>query len=178
MISTSHQHRPPELKRVLVIGVGNTLRGDDAIGHTVAAALEPYVAQTGIDVVTVHQLLPELALTLRQARLLIVVDAAVDVAPGRVVGKLERPAGGLRTVGHFETLQNVLDIARRVFHHAPETWTVSIGGARWDVGASLSPAVDAAIPKALHRIEYIIAARCPAFLLHAPRPLREPVTRS
>ena len=162
-----------------MIGVGNALRGDDAVGHAVALALEPYVARTGISVLTVHQLLPELALTLRNARLAVIVDAAADIAPGHVVAKPQRRSRAAgRTVGHCETLRDVLDVARRVFHHTPETWIVSIGGACWDVGVPLSRGVDAAIPKALHRIEYIIAARCPVSVMHQPRPLRHTRARS
>jgi hydrogenase maturation protease len=172
------QHRGPESKGVIIVGVGSTLRGDDAVGQVVTRALEPYIARTHVYLVTVHQLLPELALTLRHARLAIVVDAAVDVTPGRVIEQRVFSSADVRALGHCDAIQEVLHITRRLYHHVPETWVVSIGGGRWDVGAPLSPAVNAAVPRALHRIEFIIAARCPACVLHQSRQRRRAVARS
>ena len=173
-----HRQEARRAGGVVIVGVGNPLRGDDAVGHVVTLALELYAACAGMYLATAHQILPELALTLRNARLAIVVDAAVDVSAGRVVA---RPVAGSpvrRAVGHAGAIQDVLDLTRLVFGRAPETWAVLIGGARWDVGSPLSPAVSAAVPRALHQIDLIVAARCPACALRPTRPRRRAVARS
>jgi hydrogenase maturation protease len=63
---------------VLVIGVGSELRADDAAGRHVADAVER-IAPPGVEVRSVHQLTPELAVELVGRELVIVVDADVDV---------------------------------------------------------------------------------------------------
>jgi hydrogenase maturation protease len=63
---------------VLVIGVGSELRTDDAAGRRVADAVER-LAPAGVEVRSVHQLTPELAVELAGRELVVVVDADVDV---------------------------------------------------------------------------------------------------
>jgi hydrogenase maturation protease len=63
---------------VLVIGVGSELRGDDAAGRYVADEVER-IAPPGVEVRSVHQLTPELAIEVADRELVIVVDADVDV---------------------------------------------------------------------------------------------------
>src|SRR5262245_41264787 len=62
---------------VLVIGYGNTLRGEDGIGPAVA---EEVAARglPGVRVIVAHQLTPELAADIADARLVVFVDAAVS----------------------------------------------------------------------------------------------------
>jgi hydrogenase maturation protease len=63
---------------VLVIGVGSELRGDDAAGRRVAEAVER-IAPPGVEVHSVHQLTPELAIDVADRDLVVIVDADVDV---------------------------------------------------------------------------------------------------
>jgi len=63
---------------VLVVGVGSLLRTDDAVGRAVADRLEALRLQD-VEVASVHQLTPELAPDLAGRRLVVIVDAAVDV---------------------------------------------------------------------------------------------------
>jgi hydrogenase maturation protease len=66
--------RPP----VLVVGVGSELRSDDAAGRRVAEAVDG-LGFDGVETRSVHQLTPELASELEGRRLVVLVDAAVDV---------------------------------------------------------------------------------------------------
>lgn len=65
------------MKPPLVIGIGNPTRGDDRAGFEVVHALERLVPWGHYR--TVHQLTPELAEEIAQAREVIFVDASVDV---------------------------------------------------------------------------------------------------
>jgi len=47
--------------RVLVIGYGNTLRGDDGLGQRAAEALAQRALPDGVEVLSCHQLTIELA---------------------------------------------------------------------------------------------------------------------
>lgn len=71
--------------RVLIIGYGNDLRGDDGVGQEVARAL--FSAGTGLAlpvparVIWSVQLLPEMALDLSKSSFAVFVDAAYDANP-------------------------------------------------------------------------------------------------
>ena len=148
---------------VVVIGVGSTLRGDDAAGHAVAAILQSANSPAPLHIITTHQLAPELAVPLSRASLAIVIDAAATSPPGRVTC---RPVAAehwrSRRCCHDNRIDNLLALSQRLFHRAPETWLITIGGASWDYGSPLSPAVVESIPAALHWIDFIAACRLPS----------------
>ena len=66
----------------LVIGYGNTLRGDDGVGPRVAEAIHQ-LALPGVRALVCPMLTPELADPISRAHTVIFVDAAVD-APKEV----------------------------------------------------------------------------------------------
>ena len=51
----------PVTQKALIIGYGNTLRGDDAVGQAAAQALAGEAAIAGAETIACHQLTPELA---------------------------------------------------------------------------------------------------------------------
>ena len=65
--------------RVLVIGYGSTLRGDDGVGRWVADAIGQQ-RRSQVEVASVTQLLPEYAGPVAHARAVIFVDASCDDA--------------------------------------------------------------------------------------------------
>jgi Ni,Fe-hydrogenase maturation factor len=79
------------MTEILIIGYGNTLRGDDGAGQRVAEM----VSEWGLDEVrslSVHQLTPELAEPISTAKLAIFVDAYPDTdSQGLQVRRLEDP---------------------------------------------------------------------------------------
>src|ERR1035441_6445297 len=62
---------------LLVIGYGNTLRGDDGVGPRVAEAIEK-LNLPGVRTLVCQQLSPEYADPVSRARTVVFVDAAVD----------------------------------------------------------------------------------------------------
>jgi hydrogenase maturation protease len=81
---------------VLVIGYGNPLRGDDAVGQIVVGAVEQWRIPK-VKALALHQLAPELAEDLARASTVFFVDASVDV-------RLEHPVvqdiQATESVGH------------------------------------------------------------------------------
>lgn len=67
---TSHLAAAP----VWVVGYGNTLRGDDAAGVLAAEAIEA-LDLDGVEVLTCHQLTPEMAEKLATMQSVIFIDA-------------------------------------------------------------------------------------------------------
>src|SRR5262245_16832288 len=75
------------MAEVMVLGYGNTLRRDDAVGPLVAEAVSRW-GRPDVVALAVPQLVPELAEPLSRARLAIFVDAALT---GKVCEQLPTP---------------------------------------------------------------------------------------
>ena len=76
---------------VLVVGYGNSLRGDDGIGWHAAGLLVTDPRLAGARVLAQHQLVPELAADISQASLVVLVDAAAEGHPGSLSVRPVRP---------------------------------------------------------------------------------------
>jgi len=122
---------------VLVIGYGNPLRGDDGIGPAVAAEIDSFHF-TGVRVLVVHQLTPELAADLVEVRLVVFVDAAVSAEPVKAV-RLERPAPAAGVMTHATDPRATLALAWTVYGQGPEAWLVTAAGDDFGFHDGLSP---------------------------------------
>ncbi|MBD3165450.1 hydrogenase maturation protease [bacterium] len=73
------------MARALIIGYGNTLRGDDGVGRIVAETLQQRLAdREHVQVLSVHQLTPELAADLAEAGRVLFIDASSEGEPGDI----------------------------------------------------------------------------------------------
>jgi hydrogenase maturation protease len=143
---------------VLVVGYGNVLRSDDGVGWTVADALAGDPRLKGADVRAVHQLAPELALDVSRSSLVILVDAALDEAPGSVavqaVGASPEAASAW---SHHLGPGELVALAGELWGPAPPVFLVSVGAASLEVGEGLSPVLEAAVPRVVDEIAAIVA---------------------
>ncbi|MFP4149307.1 MAG: hydrogenase maturation protease [Nitriliruptoraceae bacterium] len=89
----------PSPAPVLVIGVGSLLRTDDAVGRKVADRVEA-MALEQVEVLSLHQLTPEVAPLAADRDLVIIVDAAVDVT-ALTVRELEIDTSGALMTHHL-----------------------------------------------------------------------------
>jgi hydrogenase maturation protease len=135
---------PPQPPDTLVIGIGNSLRGDDGAGPAVVVALPPWPHVRCLDV---HQLLPELADDLARVQQVVFVDASVTAT--EVTARRVAPEGrGVRS--HGLSPQALLRLCQEAYGTLPRSvWVVEIPASRFDLGAGLSPhtrqGVDAAV---------------------------------
>ncbi len=139
----------------LVIGYGNELRGDDAAGPRVASA----VAALGFENVRVlirHQLTPELAEDVAQARAVILVDASVRASGGKVRIKTLRPSSHPSPQPHVSDPHGLLRMAEAWFGQAPRAWLVTVPARNLDYGAPLSPKTRAGIAIAISETTELI----------------------
>jgi hydrogenase maturation protease len=127
MVRCSTKYAVPD---TLLIGYGNSLRGDDGVGLVVAQRLQG---------LAVHQLTPDLAEPISQAAKVIFIDADVRLPPGEV-----RRAPVVETqssLGHHCTPGELLVIARTLYGHAPPAELISIGIESTEFRESLSAPV-------------------------------------
>ncbi|NDJ87250.1 MAG: hydrogenase maturation protease [Chloroflexi bacterium] len=152
------------MSRVLVIGYGNVLRTDDGIGPAVAACVAQRCAAADVEVLSLHQLLPELAEPISQARQVVFIDASIDGVPGTIAcwrllpGPETEAAGPL--VHHLDP-QRLLELAQLLYGHAPAAALVSVVGQDFSLGEGLSECVRHALPDTVAHVDTMIAASSP-----------------
>jgi hydrogenase maturation protease len=159
--------------RALVVGFGNLYRRDDGVARFVANALlerlgrEPLDALDDgfealghpVDVVVLHQLVPELAETAKDYDLIIFVDAHVGTTMPEPLHE-ERLEISYRTpfVYHQTHPSTVLALTQQMYDVAPEAVLLSILGHDFDFGEGLSPETAALVEPAVERILTHVAA--------------------
>lgn len=150
--------RPSPASRVLVIGYGNTLRGDDAVGPILAERLHGELRAEGVLVLTCHQLTPELAAEVAACDRVVFLDASVEIPAGEIQCRPLTSADAAPLI-HSLGPEPLLALTRLVYGRQPQAFLVSVGGLRFDFSdAVLSPPVAAAIEPALQQIRELIGS--------------------
>jgi hydrogenase maturation protease len=139
--------------RVLIVGIGSTLRSDDAVGRAVVDAIEHNVL--GVEAISTDQILPEHAELISRFDALIVIDASRELPPGDVRIDNVRPLAR-RTSAHSTGVPGMLAMCRDLFGHVPATRVVGVGGASFELGESLSPCVARAVDRVLDLLPGLI----------------------
>ena len=132
---------------VLVIGYGNTLRGDDGAGRRAATLIgergkggEFGQCARPLRAIAVHQLLPELAEDIAHAARVVFIDAYATsdaAAPLRV-----EPIGGAEAASrcaHSGSPAALLALCAQLYGRSPQTWVVGIPAYDFAPGAAISP---------------------------------------
>lgn len=142
----------------LIVGYGNALRGDDALGLRAVELLADDPRLHGAQVMWRHQLTPELADDIRTASLVIFVDVSVEDEAGAVsVCTLDPAPGAGSAWSHHLEPQTLVALARELYGAAPEVLVVSVGAGSLGVGDQLSPAVERALPAAVDAVVAIVS---------------------
>jgi hydrogenase maturation protease len=135
---------------ILVVGYGNTLRGDDGVGPRVAEAVAK-LRLPGVRTLICPLLTPELADQISRAKKVIFVDAAVD-APKEVQWRKLEPGETSQLMGHAADPRTMLALARDVFGHAPEAWWLTIPAVDLSFRENFSPEVQRGFAQAIKKI--------------------------
>jgi hydrogenase maturation protease len=144
-------------RRVLVIGYGNTLRGDDGVGQHVALAVSKWNVP-GLSVMSVHQLTAELAEPIARAELALFVDAKMT-APGDLVEIHPlQSSNTASSIGHTSDPRCLLALADAVYGRQPAAWLISVPAADLSVRDGLSATASRAAKLALAHIAELIGA--------------------
>jgi hydrogenase maturation protease len=140
------------MSRVLIIGYGNPLRGDDGFGWHAACRLLDRIADPEVEVMAVQQLTPELTEPMSRAGRVVFIDAAVSGEPGVVQERTlaaDSEAGGFT---HHATPCGLLAGTLALFGRAPEATLYSVCGEDFAFGERLTPAVEAALAQVVARL--------------------------
>lgn len=148
---------------VVVIGIGNPMRGDDGIGAAAVSLLRETVDCTGLECTALDGEATRLMAAWEGRRHAIVIDAVVSGSPPGTVHRFEQgrdalPAAAAATSSHAAGLNEAVELAQ-VLDRLPGRLTVfGIEVADLAPGADLSPAVAAAVPELVDRIASELAS--------------------
>jgi len=135
----------------LVIGYGNTLRGDDGVGPRVVEAIEK-LNLPGVRTLICQQLSPEYADLVSRAHTVVFVDAAVDTPKEVQLRKIE-PSESAQLMAHAADPRTMLALARDVFGHAPKAWWLTIPAVKLDFSETLTPEAQRGFAEAVEKIQ-------------------------
>ncbi len=137
---------------ILIIAYGNSLRRDDGAGLILAERLEQEwsAGQVEVELVSTHQLTPELALDVARAEVTAVVFVDTRVTPPEKI-EPEVQVYPLKTgslspsLGHHLHPAALLTYAHLLYGKQPPAWMVTVPGVDFGHGEGLSPVTQQAL---------------------------------
>ncbi|MBX7212604.1 MAG: hydrogenase maturation protease [Thermoflexales bacterium] len=143
----------------LVIGYGNTLRRDDGAGPSIATSLDEHLpADSGVQVLVAHQLMPELAPRLSEAQRAIFIDA-FEAAPDdeTIRETVLTPRAGTDPFNpHVSDPASLLWLAESLYGRAPAARLIAVPGSDFAFGEGCSDATARACASALERLRQLL----------------------
>lgn len=144
------------MRSVLVIGYGNSLRGDDGVGVAAAEQLSEILQNSPVRVLACQQLTPELASEMSKADRVIIIDAAKGETPGQItVSKIE-PDNDSSPFTHELRPSTLLACAQELYGKHPLAFLVSVTGYSFDFSEELSCTLKRVMPEVLARVRGLI----------------------
>lgn len=141
--------------RLLLIGVGNPLRGDDALGAALVTAMQARPVP-GLLCRHVHQLHLELLEDLHAADVVIVADASLQTAgctlqelrPLGANGSAMGSSASASASSHREDAETLQALYKQLYQRPVAWWVLAMEAHSFDIGAPLSPAAQAHLQQA------------------------------
>ncbi len=143
------------MHQVLIIGVGNEFRGDDAAGLVVARHLQERLPE-----VVVRESPGEgatLMETWKDGAQVFLIDAVSSGSPAGTIHRLEAHTGPLPTTffrysTHAFGVAEAIEMARVLGQLPPRLIVYGIEGANYEAGVELSPEVSQAVAQVVARV--------------------------
>ena len=155
--------------KLLVIGIGNRLRQDDAFGPIVAEELEKQLNDPRIEIRECAGLTPELAENVSQAEHVLFIDASTEIAAGILEHReLHRDSKPDMSLVHFLSPEALLEWAARLYGVAPSAEIWLMGAAETGLSEQLTATVSAKLPEVLENLTGRIRSLANAALCNGP----------
>ncbi len=145
--------------KVLVIGYGNTLRGDDGVGYRIAEQVEAW-GWPQVETIACHQLTPELAAAIAACDRVIFIDATLPGAQTAVTVRSLSPANPTSSLdGHRSSPVDLLHLTAHLYGAEPEAFHLLLPTAKMAFGETLSAIAQAGMTAALAQLPQLLKAK-------------------
>jgi|ERR1700680_4110080 len=145
-------------QRILILAYGNPLRCDDGLAWRAAEELSHLDLPNGVEIITRHQLTPELALPVSQAGTVLFIDAAQHGVPGEIRSGPVKPQRSSSAFTHEFSAGTILSLAKELYSACPNAFAISLCGECFDHGETLSPKVEERMPQLVDQVRELIQA--------------------
>jgi hydrogenase maturation protease len=138
------------MKPVLLLGIGNSLRRDDAVGPLLAERL---CGHPSLETLAVHQLCPEHVELFHGRQLVIFADAAVN-CPELQSQTIEcRPEVIPGTIAHHQHPHGLIALYQALYGNPPAAELIQMPAEDFGFGEGLSSQALAGLEKAVHLLQ-------------------------
>ncbi len=160
------------MPRVLVLGIGNPLRGDDALGWHAARRLTRLYgpdaeaqflednrwvsADESVEIMTCQQLTMDLVEPVHNADQVIFIDATVHGEPGSLTFETVTPEAPQNLISHQFDAPTLLAAVQALYGACPKAAVFSVTAGTFDYTEDLSPAVAARLPELVKRVREML----------------------
>lgn len=145
------------MPKVLIIGYGNSLRGDDNVGCHVAQMLnEHYQTDSEVRVIGSHQLTPEMAEDIAASEFVLFLDAAAGETAGKIRSAPVTPKPGPASFAHHLDPALLLAAAMELYGSAPPAQLLTIVGAAFELGDRFSATVVQRLPEFVAEAQAVV----------------------
>jgi hydrogenase maturation protease len=150
------------MARVLIIGFGNPLRGDDGFGWHAARTISAQIHSPDVQVIASHQLTPELAEDISQAERVLFIDVARDLPQGEVRCEAIASMGAQKlasplSYSHHLSPSTLLDVCGELYGSTPPAFLVSVGGEEFSPRDCLSKTVSEILDDVISVVQKFIS---------------------
>ncbi len=150
------------MARVMIIGFGSTIRGDDAFGYLAAEQLIDTIDENKATILARPLLTPDLAEDLNNVELAVFIDISEEGPIGELVMReIEPDQNSTISMVHFLSPQALLYWTQHLYSSAPRAIMFTIRGEDFDFKENtLTPAVGKALDDVVERVTLLIENHC------------------
>ncbi len=143
--------------KILIIGYGNTLRGDDGVGYKIAEIIE----QWNLDNITsfaVHQLTPDLAENIAKVDTVIFIDAVpvTDINTAKLEIKTLYINPKSNNLAHHNNPEQLLSLTQAIYNKVPQAYWILVPAINFNFSEELSPISQKYVNLTLEKIKEVL----------------------
>lgn len=143
---------------ILIIGYGNLLRGDDAVGCHAAHELEQrYRGDPKVEVIACQQLTLEMVDDVLRSKFVLFLDASPVGEPGTIHRTRVLPEHGAGGFTHHRfTPSSLISAAEQLYGDAPESVCLTLSGWAFEMGNKLSRGARSRLPELVRQAQEVV----------------------
>lgn len=135
-------------KKILIIGYGNSLRGDDGVGQVIAEKIEELKVKN-VDTLALQQLTPDIAEIISRYQVVFFVDASQDKLVNEVQVHDINCSGSAPRIEHAMTPENLLRLATDLYEATTKCKCIVIPAQNFEFSETLSSLTESFIEPAI-----------------------------
>lgn len=138
------------MKNTLIVCIGNEIRSDDAVALHLKKEIEKFYIPF-VEIISVHQLTPELSEIISKFDKIIFVDASIETLNEPILKRLvvDKTIPNHSLINHGFTPESLVYLTHQLYNKLPEAYLLSIPVITFDFGIDLHPITKQNLFKAL-----------------------------